>query len=120
MEWFPGVVFQELVIHEWDIRSTLEPSPPVSEDSLPCLMERASNRRRPWTILFLTSATSSGPIRYRFKLAAGGRRDVAFEGLEARSMKNLRTSVILNVVGLVLSGLGFAMLIAAFPRGQGV
>ncbi len=31
-------------------------------------------------------------------------------------MKNLRTNVILNVVGLVLSGLGFAMLIAAFPR----
>ncbi|HEU0022589.1 MAG TPA: maleylpyruvate isomerase N-terminal domain-containing protein, partial [Dehalococcoidia bacterium] len=86
VEWFPGVIIQELAIHEWDIRSNIEQSPLVSEDSLPCLMERASTRRRPWSFSFERGATLSGPIRYRFELTgpAGGRRDVVVEGDKPR------------------------------------
>ena len=86
VEWFPGVVIQELAIHEWDIRSTIEPSPPLSEDSLAWLVERVSSRRRPWTLPFLTDRAASGSLRYRFELtgAAGGRRDIVVEGDKPR------------------------------------
>ena len=82
VEWFPGVVIQELVIHEWDIRSTLESAPPLSECSLPCLMERVSTRRRPWSIPFPKPVSR----RYRFDLTGPGasRLDVVVEGNTTR------------------------------------
>ena len=82
---FLPTIIAELAIHEWDIRSTLEPYPPLSVDSLPVLMEKIPGNRRPWTIPFGTASTSSGPKCYRFELkGAGGRRDIIVEGNNAR------------------------------------
>ncbi len=83
---FLPIIIQELVIHEWDIRSSLEPSPSPSVDSTSVLMEKLPNNRRPWTIPFPSRPTVSGPIRYRFDLTDMGanRQDVVVEGDKAR------------------------------------
>ena len=83
---FLPTIIQEFAIHAWDIRSSLEPSPSLSVDSIPILMEKLPNNRRPWTIPFPSRATASGPIRYRFDLTGMGAdgQDVVVEGDKAR------------------------------------
>ena len=44
---FIPTIFTELAIHEWDIRSTLEPSPSLSVSILPILIDRIPDRTRP-------------------------------------------------------------------------
>ena len=86
VENFIPVIISELAVHEWDIRSTLEPSPRLSEKSLPALMEKLPSNRRPWSIPFETTATPSGPIHYRFDLdgAVSGSQDIIVENGSAR------------------------------------
>ncbi|MCH8280564.1 MAG: maleylpyruvate isomerase N-terminal domain-containing protein [Chloroflexi bacterium] len=87
VESFIPTIISELALHEWDIRSTLEPSPAVSEGSIPVLMEKIpGNRGRPWSISFPDMKDAPGPIRYRFELTgeAGGKRDILVEGNKAR------------------------------------
>ena len=82
---FLPTIIQELAVHDWDIRSTLEPSPSLSEESLSVLMEKLPSNRRPWTNPFGTASTSSGPKCYRFVLTGvGGRRDIIVEGGKTR------------------------------------
>ena len=84
---FLPTLISELALHEWDIRSSLEPSPPVSEESMPVLMEKIpGNRGRPWSISFPDMKDAPGPIRYRFELTgeACGKRDILVEGNKAR------------------------------------
>ena len=98
---FLPTIIAELAVHEWDIRSSLEPSPSLSVESLPFLMEKIPGNRRPWTIPFQTRSTSSGPIRYRFELkgAAAGRRDVVVEGGKARMETQGEGSANLTLAG---------------------
>ena len=86
MHSFLPTIIGELAVHEWDIRSSLEPSPSLSVKSLPVLMEKVPSNRRPWTLPFETTSTSSRPIRFRFELTgvAAGRPDVVVEGDKAR------------------------------------
>lgn len=83
---FLPTIIQELAVHEWDIRSSLEPSPSLSEESIPVLMEKLPTNRRPWAIPFPYRSTSSDPIRYRFDLTGMGadKQDVVVMGDRAR------------------------------------
>lgn len=66
---FIGLTIQELVIHEWDIRSGLDPSPRVSEDSLPALLDRIPTRLSlPQLATFRLNFAPAGPVRYRFSV----------------------------------------------------
>jgi uncharacterized protein (TIGR03083 family) len=98
---FLQIIIQELAVHEWDIRSGLEPSPKLSAESIPVLMEKLPSNRRPWTIPFQTGSTPSGPIRYRFELTgvAGGRRDIVVEGDKARMETQGEGSANLTLAG---------------------
>ena len=87
VESFIPTFLAELALHEWDIRSALEPSPPVSEEMIPVLMEKIpGNRGRPWSIPFPDVTNSPGPIRYRFELTGVGvtKLDVVVEDNKAR------------------------------------
>jgi len=84
---FLPAIIQELAVHEWDIRSTLEPSPPLSEASLPALMEKLPTNRRPWTIPFGTVSTSSGPKCYRFELTGAGAGETSSSKATKREWK---------------------------------
>ena len=86
VESFVPIIVAELAVHEWDIRSTLEPSPHLSEKSLPALMKKLPSNRRPWSTPFETPVTGPGPIYYRFELegAVSGRQDVIVENGKAR------------------------------------
>jgi len=87
VESFLSTFLMELGVHEWDILSTLEPSPAVSEGIMPILMDEIPGKRgRPWSISFPDMEEASGPIRYRFELTgeAGGKLDILVEGDKAR------------------------------------
>lgn len=86
VESFIPTIFGELAVHEWDIRSTLEPSPPLSVNSAPVLIEKIPGNRRPWRIPFETQSASPGPLRYRFDLTGAGAKklDVVMEDNKAR------------------------------------
>lgn len=86
VESFIPIIVAELAVHEWDIRSTLEPESHVSEKSLPALMEKLPSNRVPWSIPFETTAASTDPICYRFDLEGpvSGQRDVIVENGKAR------------------------------------
>ena len=92
----------ELAVHEWDIRSSLEPSPSLSVASLPALMEKLPSNRRPWSIPFQAKSTSFGPIRYSFELkgVAAGRRDIVVEGDKARMETPAQGSANLILAGV--------------------
>ena len=84
VESFIPSIIQELAVHNWDIRSTLEPSPSLSVESVPVLIDKLlSNRgpRPPWEAPFPARTDSPGPIRYRFDLAgvAATKLDVVVE-----------------------------------------
>lgn len=84
---FLPTIIQELAVHEWDIRSSLEASPSLSVDSIPTLIEeKIPTNRRPWALPFPTTPNSPGPLRYCFRLTgpAGGSQDIVVEGDKAR------------------------------------
>jgi uncharacterized protein (TIGR03083 family) len=75
VESFLPTIVQELAVHEWDIRTSLEPAPPLSAESLPVLMGKlplgkAATNNRPWRVPFpviydrtsLDSALSGGNL----------------------------------------------------------
>ena len=83
---FLPTIIQELAVHEWDIRTTLEPSSPLSKNSVPVLMEKIPGQWRPWSVPFPAGSASPGPIRYRFDLTGAGAKklDVVVEDHKAR------------------------------------
>ena len=86
VESFIPTIIGELAIHEWDIRSTQEPSPAVSTSVVPVLMEKIPGNRRPWSVPFQTRSTSRGSLRFRFDLTGevSGRHDIIVEDGNAR------------------------------------
>jgi len=70
VESFLSTFLMELAVHEWDIRSTQEPSPAVSEGIMPLLMDKIPGKLgRPWSIPFPNMTDSTDPVIYRFKLS---------------------------------------------------
>ena len=69
----------ELAIHSWDIRSALEPSAPLSPDTLATILDFFSECPH-W--FFLPDARLSTPIRYRFAFTGALSRqwDIVVEG----------------------------------------
>jgi uncharacterized protein (TIGR03083 family) len=101
VESFIPTIFAELALHEWDIRSTLEPSPPVSEKSIPVLMEKIpGNRGRPWSISFPDMPNALGPIRYRFELTGIGAKklDVVVEASSTRLEPAVEAAASVSVI----------------------
>ncbi len=87
VESFLPTFLMELAVHEWDIHSTQEPSPAVSEEIMPLLMDKIPGKLgRPWSIAFPAMDDSTGPICYRFDLTgeAGEKLDLLVEGDKAR------------------------------------
>lgn len=81
---FVDLRIAELAVHEWDIRSKLEVSSPVSAPSLRVIMDLM-----PGFIvgrLFRPGAKLSAPVRFRIELtgAAPGSQDITVEGGQAR------------------------------------
>ena len=67
----------ELAIHEWDLRSTREPSPILSEEIMPLLMDRTPGKiGQPWSSSFPKVTDFPGPISYRFNLSRAGAADL--------------------------------------------
>ena len=90
----------DLALHEWDIRSALEPLPPVSEGIIPVLKDKIpGNRGRPWSISFPNMTNSHGPIRYRFELTGAGaaKVDVVVEGDKCRMETAVDTGASVSV-----------------------
>jgi len=85
VESFVPVIFSELAVHSWDIRSTVEPASHLSEESIPALMAKLPSSRRPWSAQFPTEATSPGLKRFRFKFTDfEDGRDIIAEGGKTR------------------------------------
>ena len=86
VESFIPTIIGELAVHNWDIRSTLEPSPPLSVNTVPVLMEKIPGNRRPWSVPFPAGSGSPRPIRYRFDLTGAGAKklDVVVEDNKSR------------------------------------
>ena len=73
VESFLTTYLMELAVHEWDIRSTREPSPVVSEVIMPLLMDRIPGKLgRPWSISFPDMTDSTGSVVYRLNLSGIG------------------------------------------------
>ncbi len=80
-----AVIIQEIAIHEWDIRSSVETSSAISAECVPILMEKLPSNRRPWNSPFRIAATADEPIIYGFQLdAAWGGIDIVVAGEKAR------------------------------------
>ncbi len=87
VETFIPSFLADLALHEWDIRSALEPSPFVSEEIVPGLLEKIpTNRGRPWSITFPDVPNSTGLLRYRFDLTGVGAQklDVVIDDTKGR------------------------------------
>jgi uncharacterized protein (TIGR03083 family) len=78
---FVSLRISELAMHEWDIRSSLDPSFHLWGESLPVFMERVPALRG-----FRPGAPLSLPIRYRFVLTgpAASTQDILVEGARVR------------------------------------
>ena len=88
VESFLTTYLMELAVHEWDIRSTREPSPIVSEEIMPLLMDRIPGKLgRPWSISFPDITDYTESVIYRFGLSGVGATDldVVVEDNQARS-----------------------------------
>ena len=69
---FIVLTLQELVVHGWDLRSRLEPSPSLSAECLPVLVERIAQPTFPRLSNLRMSSRQSGPVRYRFAVTGIG------------------------------------------------
>ncbi len=110
---FIPAILSELALHEWDVRSTLEPSTSISENLIPVLLEKLPTKvGRPWSISFPNMSNSPVPIRYRFELtsAGSGNLDVVVEGAKARlepaakTPANVSASCDASTFGLLMYG----------------
>ncbi len=72
----------EMSVHEWDIRSRLEPSAKLPDNVVPTLMELLPG----FVVgrLFQPGASIASPSRFRFDLTDGGSRDIVAGGGELR------------------------------------
>lgn len=88
VESFIPTIVTEIAVHEWDIRSTLEPSPHLSSNSIPILMGRFPQGRR-WST-FPAGSAASGSLRYRIDLTGPGAQkfDVVVEANNPRMEDN--------------------------------
>lgn len=94
---FVPVIVAELAVHEWDIRSTIEPSPSVSDASIPALLDKLPSNRVPWSLPYVTK---SGPKLFRFEfIDRGKRRDVIVEDGKARMESSSEESADLTLSG---------------------
>ena len=83
---FLPTIVQELAVHEWDLRSCIEPSPSLSPESTPVLVAKhALNFYRPWRVSFPRNAGASNTLRYRFDLtgASADQWDIVVKGEKA-------------------------------------
>ena len=69
----PALRLFELALHEWDIRSRLEPDVHLSDEHLPVLMGLVCGPFTRW--IFRPGPRLPVPIRYRFALTGAGARD---------------------------------------------
>lgn len=81
VENFLPTIIQELVVHEWDIRSSVGSPTKISAESLPILIDKfplgkPATNRRPWGIPFPTDSDSPKPLIYRFQLTGPGAVDL--------------------------------------------
>ena len=78
-------IIQELAVHDWDLRSSLDTSLSMSMESIPVLMEKLPSNRRPWNSPFQITSVATEPIRYGFQMdgIAGGGQDIVVEGGKA-------------------------------------
>ena len=77
VESFLTTYLMELAVHEWDIRSTREHSPIVSEEIMPVRKDRIPGKLgRPWSISFPDMTDAAGPVIYRFELSGVGATDL--------------------------------------------
>jgi len=87
---------QELAIHEWDMRSRIEPGAPVSSATLPTLMERIPRRfgPTPGYDRFLMDSENITAVRYRFQVTGGvsGQWDIIVEEQRARMEETIISS----------------------------
>ena len=72
----------EMVVHEWDIRSRLEPSAKVPDDVVPAVLELLPG----FVVgrLFQPGANIASASRFRFNLTDGGNYDIVAGGGELR------------------------------------
>lgn len=72
----------EMVVHEWDIRSRLEPSAKIPDDVIPAVLELLPG----FVVgrLFQPGAGIAQPSRFRFRLTDGGSYDIVTGGGELR------------------------------------
>ena len=97
VESFVPVIVAELAVHEWDIRSTIEPSPSVSGASIPALLNKLPSNRVPWSLPYVTK---SGPKLFRFEfMGLGDRRDIIMEDGKARMEYSSEESADLTLSG---------------------
>jgi uncharacterized protein (TIGR03083 family) len=72
---------QELAVHDWDIRSAIEPEAHLERESVPVLVDIAAT----WlSMSFRPGPNPAAPAKYRFEVtgAAGRRQDVIVQGDE--------------------------------------
>ena len=83
---FIVLTIQELAIHEWDLRFGLEPSPSLSAECLPVLLERIAQPTFPRLSNLRVSSSQSGAVRYRFEVTGvvPGRHDMIVEDSKGR------------------------------------
>ncbi len=101
VESFMTTYLMELAVHEWDIRSTREPSPKVAETLIPILMDKIPGKLgRPWSISFPTTFASNEPFRYRFELTGidSQELDVVVEDSTARLETAAKTPANVSVI----------------------
>ena len=68
---FIVLTIQELAIHGWDLSSRLEPSPSLSAECFPVLLDRIAQPTFPRLSNLPVSSKQSGPVRYRFEMTGG-------------------------------------------------
>ena len=75
------VGIQELAVHGWDIRSSLEPSAQLDPESVAVLLERLPRRPFPWGTEFRRSPGQPERLRYHFEMTGPGasNRDIVVE-----------------------------------------
>jgi len=80
------VGIQELAIHGWDIRSSIEPSAQLDPASVEVLLERLPRRPFPWGTEFPGTPGQPERLHYHFEMTGPGasNQDIVVEGGRGR------------------------------------